>query len=138
MNIINWRLPIIILILSTILFLPLIVKASINDKEFFFATGWKLASMSYRDCILEAKKVLDFVKFNVKLDYQMKPENDGSGSAWGQQQWQNNLYKAVIRCVPTERMVFFVVGGYNPKKVREYVNIFLETFQVSSENFDSD
>ena len=132
MNIINWRLPVIILILSTLLFLPLIVKAS-DDKEFFFATGWKLASMSYRDCILEAKKVLDFVKFNVKLDYQMRPENDGSGSAWGQQQWNNSLYKAVIRCVPTEKMVFFVVGGYNPNKVREYVNILLDNFQAFSE-----
>jgi muramoyltetrapeptide carboxypeptidase LdcA involved in peptidoglycan recycling len=88
--------------------------------------------MSYRDCILEAKKVLDFVKFNVKLDYQMRPENDGSGSAWGQQQRNNSLYKAVIRCVPTEKMVFFVVGGYNPNKVREYINILLDNFQVSS------
>ena len=133
MNIINLRLPIIILILSTIFFLPLMVKAS-DDKEFFFATEWKLASMNYRDCILEAKKVLDFVKFNVDLDYQMEAENDGSGSAWGQQQWNNSLYKAVVRCIPTEKMVFFVVGGYNPKKVREYVNILLENFQVSSED----
>ena len=137
MNIINWRLPIIILILGSMLTLPLNAKENV-DEEFFITTRWISASMSYRDCILEANKVLNFVRFNVKLDYQIKSENDGSGSAWGQLQWNNGLYKAIIKCIPTEEIVLFVVGGRNYKKAREYANILMETFQVPSENLGSD
>lgn len=48
------------------------------------------------------------------------------------------LYKAIIKCIPTEEMVFFVVGGDNHKKVREYANILMENFQVPFENSGSD
>jgi len=71
---------IMILIGWLIIFMPMSLVASgvwheaafKTDSAAGMATDWRSTSKSYRDCILEAKKTLDFVKFSEKLDYRAK------------------------------------------------------------------
>jgi len=96
--------------------------------EIFMNVDWLSAPMTYKSCILEAKQVLKFSGFEKELDYQRRMDDTQSGSAWGET--ERGGYKAIVKCVKSEGIVFFVVGGSDSSKVNKYLESLLENFEV--------
>jgi len=86
--------------------------------ETFVMTRWESTSRSFSQCIREAKSALETGLFEENLDNSSRLE-DGSGSAWGGR--DNGQYKAVIKCLPDQGLVFFVVAGPKEGTVGKYM-----------------
>jgi len=94
--------------------------------ETFVITRWTSMSLSFSQCIKEAKAVLETGRFEENLDNSPRL-GDGSGSAWGGR--DNGQYKAVIKCLPDPGLVFFVVAGPKEGAVGGYVTNLAKNFQ---------
>ncbi len=94
--------------------------------ETYVKTRWMSMSLSFSQCIKEAKAVLETGRFEGNPGHSQHPLTDGSGSAWGGRNSGN--YKAVIKCLPDQELVFLVVAGPNETTISGYVDNLAESF----------
>jgi len=97
----------------------LFVSSGIAQAGIAVATRWNSMSSDYNQCIVNAKNALRVVRFEGQPDHNEGSDSSNSGSAWATREEQ---YKGVIRCIPDQQIVFFVVAGPSKDKVQEYAN----------------
>jgi hypothetical protein len=79
-------------------------------EEIRLGTGWTKMYLTQAGCLRQASEVLWLMKFKSTGD------DRDEYSIWG----NNGEYKAVIRGVASQEIVFFAVAGTNGKTVGEY------------------
>lgn len=94
--------------------------------ETFVKTRWMSMSLSFSQCIKEAKAVLETGRFEDDPGHSQHPLEDGSGSVWGGR--NSGDYKAVIKCLPDQELVFLVVAGPNETTISGYVDNLAKSF----------
>jgi hypothetical protein len=104
-----------------VLFFLILLSFEVMSFEVRVATDWQPMSSSQISCLKAATETLWLHKFNEQ------PDHDDE-SAWGGK--KQGKYKAVIKCLADEDIVFFVVAGTDGTRTREYVNKLMKNFET--------